>query len=89
MATNGTELRRGDSTADSVAGFLAALALAAGAFALVWYPGRIGPAAMLVALIASALATAHRRFAGATLAAATACWFVGMVIALVTDRPIF
>ena len=73
----------------TVAGLLAAAALFAGIGALIWYPGRIGPAAMFVALIAAAMGGPHRRLAGAALAIATVCWFAGMVIAVALDRPIF
>ena len=78
-----------ESTADTVAGFLAAFAMAAGLLALVWYPGRVGPAAMLVALVAAAMGTVQRRFVAAAVALVTVCWLAGMVIAVVTDRPIF
>jgi hypothetical protein len=78
-----------ESTADHVAGFLAAAALFAGLLAIVWYPGRLGPAAMLVALVAAAIGDQQRRLAAFALAAATACWLVGMIIAVVTERPIF
>ena len=76
-------------TADTVAGFLAAAALAAAFLALVWYPGRVGPAAMLVALIAAAMGGSQRRLAAGALAAAGVCWFVGMIVAIAFDRPIF
>ncbi|MBD0317415.1 MAG: hypothetical protein ICV71_02745 [Thermoleophilia bacterium] len=78
-----------ESAADTVAGFLAAFAIAAGLLSLVWYPGRVGPAAMLVALVAAAMGTVQRRFVGAAVALVTAAWLVGMVIAVLTDRPIF
>jgi hypothetical protein len=78
-----------ESTADTVAGFLAAAALGAGALALIWYPGRIGPAAMLVALIAAGLADANRRLIALALTAITVCWTIGMIIAVVTERPVF
>jgi hypothetical protein len=78
------------TTADTVAGFLAAAALAAGALALVYWPGRVGPAAMLVALIAAGLGSgAQRRLAAIALTVAGVCWLVGMAIAVVADRPIF
>ncbi|MBD0291055.1 MAG: hypothetical protein ICV74_07355 [Thermoleophilia bacterium] len=77
------------STADTVAGFLAAFALLGGLLGLVWYPGRVGTAALLVALIAAGLATAQRRLAAGALAFATVCWLAGMVIAVVSDRPVF
>ena len=78
-----------ESSADTVAGFLAAAALGAGVLGLVWYPGRIGPAAMLVALVAAGLADANRRLVVLALTAITVCWTVGMIIAVVTERPVF
>ena len=83
------ETRRGESTTDTVAGFLAAVALFAGFLAIVWYPGRLGPAAMLVALVAAALGDAQRRFAAGALIVVAACWLVGMILAVATERPIF
>jgi hypothetical protein len=77
------------TTADTVAGFLAAAALAAGALALVWYPGRVGPAAMLIALVAAAMGRGQSRLAGGALAAVTVCWLAGMIIAVLTNRAIF
>ena len=78
------------TTADTVGGFLAAASLAAGVLALVYYPGRVGPAAMLVALIAAVLGSgAHRRLAALALAVVGICWFVGMAIAVLADRAIF
>jgi hypothetical protein len=78
-----------ESTADHVAGFLAAVALFAALLAIVWYPGRLGPAAMFVALVAAVLGGAQRRLAAAALVVATVCWLVGMIIAVTTERPIF
>jgi hypothetical protein len=73
----------------TVAGFLAAAALAAGVLALVWYPGRLGTAAILVALVAAAMGGPHRRLAAAALVVATACWFLGMLLAVLLERPVF
>jgi hypothetical protein len=73
----------------TVAGYMAAGALFAGALALIWYPGRVGPAAILVGLIAAAMGGPQRRLAAGAVAVATVCWFAGMVIAIVTERPIF
>ena len=83
------ELQRSYSTADTVAGFLAVLAVVAGVVAIAWYPGRLGPAALLVALIAAGIGGSQRRLVGICIAIITVCWFVGMVFAVVTDRPIF
>ena len=73
----------------TVAGYMAALALFASAVSLVWKPGRVGPGAMLIALIAAAIGGPHRRLAGLAVAAATLCWFAGMVFAILTDQPIW
>jgi hypothetical protein len=73
----------------TVAGFLAATALFAGFVALVYYPGRVGPAAMFVALLAAAMGGFQSRFAAWALAAVTASWFLGMVLAVIFERPIF
>jgi hypothetical protein len=78
-----------EGTADTVAGFLAAAALGAGVLSLVWYPGRIGPAAMLVALIAAGLADANRRLTALALTGIVVCWTAGMIIAVVTERAVF
>ena len=90
MAVDEQYERQGShSQADTAAGFLAVLALAAGVLAIFWYPGRLGPAALLVCLIAAAIGGSQRRLVGASLAIITLCWFVGMVFSVVTDRPIF
>jgi hypothetical protein len=83
------EAGRSTGAADSVAGFLAALAVFAGAISVAWYPGRVGPAAMLVALVAAGMAGSQRRLVGASLAIVTVCWLAGMIVAVVTERPIF
>jgi hypothetical protein len=72
-----------------VAGFLAAAALFAGLVAIIYYPGRIGPGAILVALIAAAMGGFQSRLAATALVVATAGWFLGMILAVLLERPIF
>lgn len=73
-----------------VAGYLAAIVHFTAPVAVVYYPGRVGPAAMLVALLAAALAGPRQRlFAASAVTAATIWWFVGMVIAITLERPLF
>ena len=60
-----------------------------GIVALFLYPGRIGPAAIVVALIAAGMASSTRRFAAIGMAVASLGWFFGMVIAVFLERPIF
>jgi hypothetical protein len=77
------------STADTVAGLLAALSFLGAGLALVWHPGRVGTAAILIALVAAALADANGRLAAWAVGIATVCWLVGMTIAVVLDRAVF
>ena len=73
----------------AVAGFLAAAAIFAGLASIVYHPGRIGPAAMFVALLAAAMAGSERRLAGLSVAISTFGWLAGMTVAVLLDRPIF
>jgi hypothetical protein len=52
-------------------------------------PIRVGLAAIVLALVAAGLGGRHRRLAGAAVAIAGACWVIGMIIAVVTERPLF
>ena len=57
-----------EGAASTVAGFLAALAIFAGAAALVYYPGRVGSAAVVVALIAAGIGGFQRGLASFAVA---------------------
>ncbi len=52
-------------------------------------PIRIGVAAIVLALVAAGIGGRHRRLAGAAVAIAAGAWVAGMIIAVVTERPIF
>jgi hypothetical protein len=73
----------------TIAGLLAAGSLAASAVALVYTPGRIGPGAILIALLAAAMGGPHRRLAAFAVGVATLCWFFGMIIAVLLERDVF
>jgi hypothetical protein len=72
-----------------VADFMATFAIFAGLAALVYYPGRIGPGAIFIALLAAAIGGSDRRLVPAAVIATTASWLAGMVIAVLLERPIF
>ena len=72
-----------------VADFLATFALFAGLVSLVYYPGRLGTAAVFIALFAAALGGRDRYLVPVSVGVTTACWFAGMGIAIALDRPIF
>lgn len=80
---------RREPPSHAVAGFLAAAALFAGLVAIIYYPGRVGPGAILVALIAAAMGGFQSRLAATAVVVATMGWFLGMIVAVLLERPIF
>lgn len=88
MSAHESELGR-PTAAALVADFLATFAIVGGLVALVYYPGRLGTGAVFVALFAAVLGDHRRPLVPVGIAIASACWFLGMVIAVLLDRPIF
>jgi hypothetical protein len=79
----------GPTPAQLVADFMATFAIFAGLAALVYYPGRLGTGAVFIAVLAVAIGDSRRRLVPVAVAVTTACWFLGMTIAVLLDRPIF
>ena len=52
-------------------------------------PIRIGVAAIALALVASGIGGRHSRLAALAVAVTGVSWVVGMIVAVVTQRPIF
>ena len=69
-----------------VADFLATFA---GLAALVWSPGRLATAAVFIALFAAVLGGRDRHLVPFAVGLTTACWFLGMTLAIALERPIF
>jgi hypothetical protein len=72
-----------------VADFLATFALFAGLVSLVYYPGRLGTAAVFIALFAAALGGRDRYLVPVTVGVTAVCWLLGMTLAIALERPIF
>jgi hypothetical protein len=69
---------------------MATFAIFAGLAALVYYPGRIGPGAIFIALLAAAIGgSPDRRLVPLAVVLTTLCWLGGMTIAVLLERPIF
>ena len=75
--------------ADTIAGFLCAFSLALAGVAIARTPGLLAPAAILVALVAARMTETHRRLAGWAVGLATLAFFLGMVVAISTDHPLY
>jgi hypothetical protein len=72
-----------------VAGFLAALAIAGGAIAAVVRPVPIGVASILIGFLAVALASRNQRLAAAGVTLASVGFLIGMIVSVLTSRPLW
>lgn len=77
------------SWAKLVGNYLSAFAIFGGLGALVYYPGRIGPGAIVVALIAAGLGSTVRGLSLAGVLFAGGGFVGGMIVSVALDRPIF
>jgi hypothetical protein len=78
-----------DRPGEVVAGFLASAALFAGLIAIAYKPIRVAPAALVVALIAAGIGGRHQRLAALATGVVTVGWIVGMIVCVITERPLF
>lgn len=74
---------------ETVAGFLASLAIFVSLISVAWHPLRLVLPSILVALIAAAIGGRHQRLAFAAVMIAAACFFFGVTIAVVASRPLW
>jgi len=75
--------------ADAIAGLLAALAIFVSLVSLAYRPGRLVPAALLMALLAAAIGGRHQRLAALAIVVGAVCFVVGMALAVLTDNPLY
>jgi hypothetical protein len=74
---------------ETVAGYLASVAIFISLISLAWHPLRLILPAILVSLIAAAMGGRHQRLAFAAVMIAAACFFFGLTIAVVTSRSLW
>ena len=91
----------GRETLDTIAGLMSAAAIFVALLSMVNVnlslagtdvvarPGRAGVAAIALALVSSAIGGRHRRLAAAAVGVTGLAWLVGMIIAVVTEHPLF
>jgi len=76
------------TTRDTVAGFLAALAIAAGLIGIVWHPLRLVAAAIILSMIGAGMAP-KSTFVRVAVFISIACFFFGMMTCVLTGRPLW
>jgi hypothetical protein len=74
---------------ETVAGYLAALAIFIALIGLAWHPLRLILPAVVVSMIAAAMGGRHQRLAFAAVIVVAFCFFLGMVISVITQRPLW
>ena len=89
MIAENERIEREEGAAATVAGLLATASIFVSSMGLVYKPVRLLPAAMILALLATALGGRHRRLASIAVAVAFVCWVVGMTIAIATESDIY
>jgi hypothetical protein len=73
---------------DTIAGFLAAVAIFAGLIGIVWHPLRLVSAAIILVMIAAGMAP-KSLFVRIAAFVTIASFFFGLVVAVVTSRPLW
>ncbi len=73
----------------TVAGFLSAMAIFAALIGLAWHPLRLILPAIILSLIGAAMAPKGNRFAFAAVFVVAGCLFLGLLISVVTTRPLW
>jgi hypothetical protein len=74
---------------DTLAGFLAAMAIFVSAIGLAYRPLRLVPLAILLALFAAALGGRHARLALIAVLVGGTCFVAGLAFAVVTSHPLW
>lgn len=79
-----------DATPSQLAAdFLATFALFAGLIGIVYTPGIVCTAAVIVAILAATIGGRDRWLVPFTVAVTGAFWLIGMTLAVLLERPIF
>jgi 4-hydroxybenzoate polyprenyltransferase len=72
-----------------VSGYLASLAIFFSLISLAWHPIRLLAPAMLIALISAGMSGRGKRLPFAAVLTVAACFFLGMMITVITGRPLW
>jgi uncharacterized membrane protein len=75
--------------ADTVSGFLAAVAIFGAAIGAAWHPLRLIPFAILLALVAVGIGGRNARLATWAVFICALCFFIGLAAAVLTSNPLW
>jgi hypothetical protein len=76
-------------TAETVAGYLSALAVFTSVVGIAWHPLRLILPAFVIALVASAMAGREQRLQFAAVMISAVCFFLGLTLAVATGHPLW
>jgi len=79
----------GRQTSELVAGYLAALSIAFSLIALAWHPIRLLGPSMLLALVSAGMVGRGRRLQLAAVLISAVCFFLAMMITVITGRALW
>jgi hypothetical protein len=74
---------------DAVAGLLAGLSIFVGAIGVVHTPVVVIPVTIVLALVAARMSDRFRTLAAWAVGLNVLWWLLGMVVAVITERPLF
>jgi hypothetical protein len=74
---------------EAVAGLLASIAIFVGALELVYRPFRLAPAALVLAVIATAMSREQPRVIPVAYAMIGVCFIVGATLQILTHHPLY
>jgi len=74
---------------ETVAGYLAAISIFASLVALAWHPIRLLGPSMLLALVSAGMVGRGRQLQLAAVLIAAVCFFLAMMITVITGRPLW
>jgi hypothetical protein len=73
----------------TVAGFLSSMAIFAALIGLAWHPLRLIAPAIILSLVGAGMAPRGNRLALAAVFVVAGCFFLGLLISVVTTRPLW
>jgi len=81
--------QRRSGVGESVAGLLAALSIFVSLVGVAYRPARLIPAAVLLALFATAIGGRSSRLAAFAVGVGAVCFLIGMAVAVITNHPLY